>query len=103
MELLVHGKARYISALKHLHFYPVVISRGHFSAVLKLLFFFPFCPKAWKSNRNSKEICPLGERQTDKMLSMYKVNKQKKKEKLIFVIFTFSLATTTGSWLFRKV
>lgn len=45
VELLVHGKARYISALKHLHFYPVVISRGHFSAVVKLLFFLPLLPE----------------------------------------------------------
>lgn len=102
LELSVREKGRYISALKHFHFYPVVISQGHFSAVVRLLFFLPLCLKVWKSNRNSKEICPLGERETDKMLSMYKVNKQTKKRNLSLFFSLFHSQLQQGAGFSEK-
>lgn len=68
---------------------------------LDCCFYFPSCLKVWLSNRNSKEICRLGER--DKMLSVYKVNKETRKRNLNSFFSLFHLQLQQRSWLFRKV
>lgn len=45
LELPVCERGRYVLALKCFHFYPVIISQGHFYTVLRLLFFLLLLPE----------------------------------------------------------
>lgn len=75
-------------------------TRMFFLLCLGCCFYFPSCLKVWLSNRNSKEICPLGER--DKTLSVYKVNKQRRKKNLNSFFSLFYLQLQQGAGFSKK-
>lgn len=86
LGLSVHEKGTYISDPKQFHFCAVVISRGHFSS----LDCSSVCLQVWTSNRNSKEICPLGEWEMDSV--QYAKSASRKRETYLcsFHVFFFS-------------